>query len=291
MASTQTDRITCTNITINGCPGTGKSATYLFAKMLRDQDPFETYVLLNGKPVPETHPDQMTTCTGNLDYLKNIYDPETKHKNFNTAMLVGFNLLKRELDIHTDAVDFITSENYLCNDTPKCKEIIFIWERDSMTAGNIFIRANQYNCLLDSKSAANPTDNNRDWDCVKVFSDTIKRLAKIQHRELYDNTFLFTMIGDPQLCLEKVRSRGRPYESTHFTLDYMEELDLLHKEFAGITKTNRGYVETYKELYAEDKTPVKHIVINTDKYYNPEKIQEMKDAMSSLMYTMFMNSR
>lgn len=277
------DDVIRTNITLNGSPGVGKSATWRFARKLEKEG---VKVILNGVPLPEEEPGKQQTNTGNLDYLKNIYHPELKHKNFNNAMLVGFRLMEKERKVYSDVITDVAEENRRrrCEGLKVIEEVIFVWERDSMTAGNIFIRANQFNCLLDGNSRAEEFDINKRWEVVKVFGETIKAQAKELHSAMFHRTFLITMLGSARLCWEKVKGRGRPHESEHMSLQYCWELSQLHSEFAGLKKDpHRDFVEPWEKMYAGSKV-VKHLTLHTDCFYRPEAVDEMKTVMADLMF-------
>ena len=275
-----------TIITVNGCPGTGKSAIYKFAKKVEKMMGEEGLVILNGKNLPSTAPENNNVCTGDHDYLRKIYDPEIKHLNFNKAMLVGFGLIEKEKHVYKTMLDRVVEDG-----RSKVNHVVFIWERDSVTAGNIFIRANQFNCLLDSASRSHVQDSNRDWENVKVFAETVRDRAVELHRPVAHKTFLITMLGNPMLCLEKIRSRGRAWECDYITLDYLRELDLLHKEFAGYEDyflTNRGFTKFYRDMY-KDVTDLKHVAVNTDRFFDVDRIDEMKDAIAEHILDLYLS--
>lgn len=245
-------------IVLEGQPGVGKSTIIPhIAKLIEKNVPGGDIVLLNGLPLDQP-PAPTTNATRSMNYIQRLYDPELKADQVLNVMTIGFTILDQELDFFN---------RYLIDDKDdKLPTLYNVVERNTTVSGGcIFVPANFYNLRECSNIKDRVKDYyDKDWEKFKVVQD---RLIKLGKRATRLSTFNMVIVlqGSADYCFEKMRRRGREYECTNMTFDYMQELTRIHRAYGEYEEARHPRVVPAREVYPMEKTVIKNV--DTDEVY------------------------
>lgn len=211
-----------TQIVFEGVPGCGKSTlTTQMAKTMQEKLGDDYLVLLNHKLVNEGAVEVAINSESNRgnSFLRNIYTPNHKEAYLMDACTISACLLATELQ---------TYAKFQVCETRGEKHVVNVLERVSFNAAAMFVPAAFYNMRENVDVVGHHADN--DWEHVKMAQERLTMAALASIPEKVKNLIVYVR-ASPDKAFSRVLARGREYESTGLTWEYMTHLCGIHDDF------------------------------------------------------------
>jgi gluconate kinase len=218
-AATAFDRTKYTRIVFGGVPGCGKSTlSVAFAKKLQDTlaaKNVDCLVLLNHHPVNE-NAGEVVLDDGNR-FMQHIYSPRIKEKYLSEAMTISARLMARELE---------TIKQFVL---PGSKQhVINVLERSFLCSISIFIPG-AFNNMREASDVEG--NHSEEWSDVRWAQQHMLAMG-MAIDQFYEPsyTLIVYMSCSAALAHTRVQKRGRAFEATGLSLDYMQTLVDYHEK-------------------------------------------------------------